>query len=390
MVAACAAPFAGSWRAPGAGRGEAPPPSLAMRTALAIFAWSRLAIWSLAAGTVLLFDDHLNPSRGRWDTPRLHEVGDWFDVLARWDSDWYLRIAESGYRWPSSTAAFFPLYPAVVAGLGRVLDGHYLVAGVLVSLAAGAAAFVLLHDLARRRLGGGDARRAVLYLAVFPSSLFLGVVYGEALFLALAIGTFVLAERGRLGWASVAAGLAILTRAQGLALLPALALFAWRSERRARALCTLAVPVALFLVYPIVLEAWIGHGLAFLDAQRIWDRSLAPLGPLGGLVQAIGEGDVVGPLLAIAFIALAVVAWRVLGAAYGIYSLAALALPMAFPSERLGGLYSFPRLALAAFPCLIALAVLGRNRKVNVVVVAVLCAGLAVNVVRWALWYWVA
>jgi hypothetical protein len=63
---------------------------------------------------------------------------------------------------------------------------------------------------------------------------------------------------------------------------------------------------------------------------------------------------------------------------------------MAFPSERLGGLYSFPRLALAAFPCLIALAVLGRNRKVNVVVVAVLCAGLAVNVVRWALWYWVA
>ena len=71
-----------------------------MRGALAIFAWSRLAIWALAAGTVLLFDDHLNPARHRWDTPRLHEVGDWFDVLARWDSDWYLRIAESGYRWP--------------------------------------------------------------------------------------------------------------------------------------------------------------------------------------------------------------------------------------------------------------------------------------------------
>ncbi len=101
------------------------------------------------------------------------------------------------------------------------------------------------------------------------------------------------------------------------------------------------------------------------------------------LAAAIGLGS-------IALLALAVVAWRVLGAAYGIYSLAALALPMAFPSERLGGLYSFPRLALAAFPCLIALAVLGRNRKVHVVVVAVLCAGLAVNVVRWALWYWVA
>ena len=39
----------------------------------------------------------------------------------------------------------------------------------------------------------------MLYLAVFPTSLFLGAVYGEGLFLALAAGTFALAERGRLG-----------------------------------------------------------------------------------------------------------------------------------------------------------------------------------------------
>ena len=109
-----------------------------------------------------------------------------------------------------------------------------------------------------------------------------------------------------------------------------------------------------------------------------------------GVVEAIGEGDVLGPLLAVGFLGLAVLAWRVLGAPYGVYALAALALPMAFPSERLGGLYSFPRLALAAFPCLVALAVLGRDRRVNAVVVAVLCTALAVDVVRWALWYWVA
>jgi hypothetical protein len=64
------------------------------------------------------------------------EVGDWFDVLARWDSDWYLRIAESGYRWPSSTPAFFPLYPVLVGGLGRVLGDRFLLAGVLVALPA--------------------------------------------------------------------------------------------------------------------------------------------------------------------------------------------------------------------------------------------------------------
>jgi hypothetical protein len=311
-------------------------------------------------------------------------------VWARWDSNWYLRIAESGYSWPSSTPAFFPLYPLLVAGLGRVLDDRFLLAGLVVSLAACAAAFVLLHGLARERLGPLVARRSVLYLALFPTSFFLGAVYGESLFLALALATFVLAERGRLGWAALAAGLAVLTRAQGVALLPALAVYAWRSRRRGRNLALLAVPVAMFLVFPLVLEAWTGHALAFVDAQRLWERSLAPLGPLGGLVQAIGEGDVVGPLLAVAMLALAALAWRLLGAPYGLYAIASLAIPMALPSERLGGLYSFPRFAIAAFPCLVALAVLGRDRRVHAVVVAVLCAGLAVGVVRWALWYWVA
>jgi hypothetical protein len=358
--------------------------------ALSIILWSRLARWVVAAGTVLLFDDHLNPRRGPWDTARLHELGAAVDVWARWDSNWYIRIAESGYSWPSSTPAFFPLYPLLVAGLGRVLGDHFLLAGLVVSLAACAAAFVLLHRLVRERLGPLVARRSVLYLALFPTSFFLGAVYGESLFQARAVGTFVLAERGRLGWSAFTAGLALLTRAQGVALLPALGIYAWRSERRGRNLALLAVPIAMFLVFPAVLEAWVGHGLAFLDAQRLWERSLAPLGPLGGLVQAIGEGDVVGPVLAVAMLALAVVAWRLLGAPYGLYALAALAIPMALPSERLGGLYSFPRFALAAFPCLVALAYLARDRRVHAVVVAVLCAGLAVGVVRWALWYWVA
>ena len=78
--------------------------------------------------------------------------------------------------------------------------------------------------------------------------------------------------------------------------------------------------------------------------------------------------------------------WR----SYGLYSVGVLALPMALPSERLGGLYSFPRFALVAFPCLVALAVLGRDRRVHVVTLAVLATALAVYVVRWALWYWVA
>jgi len=370
-------------------RVRAPPRS--SRPALRAFVWSRLAIWTLAGATLLVLDDRLNPERGRWDSDRLHELGALIDVWARWDSDWFLRIAADGYAWPSSTPAFFPLYPLAVGGVGRLLGGHYVLAGVLVSLAAGACAFVLLHRLAVARLGAAAAGRAVLYLAVFPTSLFLGAVYSESLFLVLAVGCFVLAERDRLGWAAALAGLALLTRAQGIALLPALALFALRSPRPARSLSALALPLLVFAAYPLALAAWIGRPFAFGEAQEaVWDRHLSAAGPLGGVWGAVAGGEVVELAFAVVMVGLGAAAWRLLGAPYGVYALGALLLPMAFPSDRLGALYSFPRLALAAFPCFLALAVLGRDRRVHVLVVAVSAAVLAMFVVRWALWYWVA
>src|SRR5205807_8304264 len=132
----------------------------------------------------------------------------------------FLEIAERGYD--HASAAFPPLYPAALWLLGHVLGGQYVLAGIAISLAAALGSFVLLHRLAETRLGADGARRAVLYLAVFPMSLFLQAVYSESLFLLLALAAFVLAERGRHLEAGVAAGLAILTRAIGIALLPSL------------------------------------------------------------------------------------------------------------------------------------------------------------------------
>ena len=127
------------------------------------------------------------------------------------------RLRRGATAWPprSTRSTRSPL-----AGVGRVFGGHYVVAGIVVSLAAALAAFVLLYRLTETRLGADGARRAVLYLAVFPMALFLGAVYSESLFLALAIGAFLLAERGRWLGAGLVTGLAMLTRIAGIALLP--------------------------------------------------------------------------------------------------------------------------------------------------------------------------
>ena len=116
--------------------------------------------------------------------------------------------------------------------VGRIFGGHYVTAGIAVSLAAALGGFVLLYRLAESRLGAEGARRAVLYLALFPMTFFLQAVYSEALFLLFTVAAFLAAERGRFLGAGALTGLALLTRPAGFALLPALALLAWRSPRR--------------------------------------------------------------------------------------------------------------------------------------------------------------
>jgi len=135
-------------------------------------------IWIAAIFAFFFFEPNRHPEASRWDTPRLHELGYFTDIWARWDSDFFLRVAQNGYD--GTSAAFHPLYPALVAVLGRVLFGHYLLAGLIVSLACCLGSFLLLYRLAEERLGPEGAERSVLYLAVFPMSLFLQAVYSES------------------------------------------------------------------------------------------------------------------------------------------------------------------------------------------------------------------
>jgi hypothetical protein len=369
---------------------------------LPIFVWTRLALWAAALFALLVFVPNRHPEADRWDSPRLHELGYGVDVWARWDSDWYLRVAEDGYsEKPSSTPAFFPLYPALVGALGRLLAGHYVLAGVLLSLAACLAAFLLLYRLALGHLGEEGARRAVLYLALFPTALFLQAVYSESLYLALVLGAFLLAERGRWLGAGVTAGLAILTRPVGVALLPALLVLAWRVPERRRAVAGVAAALPVAAIYPVLLAAWIGEPFAFFRAQEgIWERNLSWAGPLGGLWEGVAalareEGDRAFALnvqqlaFTLLFVALAVLAWRLFGAAYGVFAAVSLAIPLSVPSER-WPLLSMPRFGLVVFPLVLALAALGARRGLHEGIVAVSSLLLGVAVVQWALWQWVA
>ena len=370
------------------------------RDALTIFVWSRTAIWVAALLAFFWFEPNRHPDAARWDSPLIHDLGAFTDVWARWDSVFFVRIAEHGYD--HASAAFFPLYPALVWGLGHVFFGHYVLAGVIVSLAATLGAFVLLHRLAEQQLGADGARRAVLYLAVFPTALFLQAVYSDSLFLLLVLGAFVLAERKRFAGAGLATGLAVLTRANGVALLPAFALLAWRARDRGRALAGLALAVPVAGLYPLLLWRELGDPWAFAHAQDRWHRHLSPAGPLGGIWDALTKWVPSGTLerhaiavnvedlaFLVLFIVLTVIAWRRFGAAYGLFAAVSLAIPLSYPSSR-WPLLSLPRFGLGIFPLFLALAFLGGRPRVHTALVACSAVLLGLAVVQWALWQWVA
>jgi Mannosyltransferase (PIG-V) len=359
--------------------------------------------------------------------------------FARWDSTWYLAIAQGGYDHQPARTAFFPVYPLAMRGLGIVIASD-LIAGVLISLVAFGIALVLLHRLAALELDEPLARVTVLLVAFCPMSYFFSAVYSESLFLALSVGCFWQARMGRWAWAGLLGGLAAAERNSGLMLLvPVVLLFLYgprsdtsplvrpASASRIRRLApryrvtpklawVLLIPLGL-AAYMLVLALATGDGLAPFHSQQVWFRHFA--GPFGGVWDgAVAAWDglrqlVHGPpppvyfsqaggdalavagqnLMLFGFLVLGVVAlvgtFRRLPLAYGAYCLAALALPLSYPVTP-RPLISLPRYEVVLFPLFMWGAWWVERRRLTVPAVGTLAVLLGLFTAEFATWRFVA
>jgi hypothetical protein len=359
----------------------------------------------------------------KFDDPALtHAVGDpILAPLARWDSVWYLRIADSGYGDSAARTAFFPLYPLLVRGVGTLFGGSHaalLLAAYLVSLAAFVGALALLHSLTELELGRRLARPALLLLAVFPAAVFFGAPYSESLFLLLAVGVFYAARTGRWAWAGACAGLASGTRSAGLLLLLPLALIWWSSRpRRTGDAAWLLLAPAGIAAYAAWLGLAEGDALRFLDVQEAWSRELAvPLaGAWDGFIAAVdgvrqlasgsrrpvyfevAAGDpfriAAINVMLFATLVFAVVACvgvlRRLPRPYGVWVAASLVLPLSFPVTP-QPLMSLPRFVSVLFPIFMWLALVCEERRVTDLVAAASAVGLGLFTAQYASWHWIS
>jgi len=296
------------------------------------------------------------------------------EIFVAWDSGWYWDIATRGYYFRTdgqSSIAFFPLYPMLMRAAAAPFGGSAAatwIAGIAVALVAYLLALVAIHRFTERLFGSREAaRRTVLYIAVFPWSLFLARVYAESVFLLTSVLAVSRAYGGRWWQAGLWGALATLTRPNGMLIGIPLALLALRDRPDVRVLASrwvtlVPIPVALagFCAYAYRLT---GDPFAWLSAQAHWGYSLGhwPWEQLLRLISGVFEYgpygffftsdivpfEVLHGVPALIFLALTPLVCRRLGAAMGAYVLVSLLVPLS--SNTLEGLGRYASVLFPAF-----------------------------------------
>ncbi|MFE0648817.1 hypothetical protein ACFVZH_09550 [Streptomyces sp. NPDC059534] len=208
-------------------------------------------------------------------------------LSGRWDSVWYVRIAEHGYgyevRLPNgdvhSDLAFFPLFPALERGLAAVLSVDAATAGLIVAWSAGVAAAWGIYRCGAHVAGERAGVLLAVLWGVYPTAFVQSMAYTETLFTALAAWSLYAVLRGRWVLAGVLCAAAGLTRPTAAALIAALGITVVVTvvrERRlppAMAVGVLVAPLGWlgYIVYVGVRE---GSATAYFEVQAAWGNSI--------------------------------------------------------------------------------------------------------------------
>ena len=262
-----------------------------------VFAATRLGILLVAYLAAGLFIDSSLPSYHLRGTENIL-----VDVFgSRWDTGFYVSIAEEGYRYqgvPLPSVAFFPLYPLMMRTLGALV-GDVLIAGIVISNSALLLATMLLYRFTEDGWGQAVAERTIWYFLIFPTAFFGTAIYSESLFLLVAIGALYAARRGYWVVAALLGIASALTRFMGLIVAPMLLAEWWMQRHKQSAksrpsgmalLAAAAVPVGT-LAYAAYLGRVFGDPLAFVHGAAAWARQpQSPLLTLSGLLQTPDGG----------------------------------------------------------------------------------------------------
>jgi hypothetical protein len=214
--------------------------------------------------------DHLPPPHG------LHYA--LLGIWERFDTLWFLHIAEHGYDFPMAVI-FYPLYPTAIRFASALLPP--MTAALLVSTIA---AFFFFWGLLRlaKELPDVGRLRMLLLVCVWPTSFVLFTAYAEPLTLSLVVWAIVFGREARWEAATACGFFAGAARPTGVLVFIPLAVMAMRS-RQARSLIVALTPFGL-LSYWVWLRS--SGRSSVVDAYRLY-QGMTMVPPWTGLWEAL-------------------------------------------------------------------------------------------------------
>lgn len=320
-----------------------------------------------------------------------YELEGFWSYWMRWDTEWYVEVAQEGYDYipnTSSQVGYFPVYPLLMRWLAPIF-GNPIAAGMVISSLSIIGALLLLYrivlqDTEREAV----ARRSVLYIMLYPAALFFIAPYTESLFLLLSLAALWAAREKKWLWAAIFGAIASATRVQGFLLIALVGMewlnaHGWCLKRQSdksyptllsvirehwqSALLVTLIPSGL-VAYMAFQWVQFGTPFAFINSHTTIasDLSNIPfLGVIVGEIQWTLRGDNPDPWivpLGISALIFALVTlramWRKLPESYVVYTAMMILVPM-----WTGPLYSMTRFVGVMFPVFIVWAIWGAQRK---------------------------
>ncbi len=345
----------------------------------------------------------LAPTTSPWDPITTNMLQYW----AKWDSGWYLTILRQGYSWISpdrqSNIAFFPLYPILTKIVSFPFELNYFVAGLIVSNLALLGALFYLFALVKQEFNRTVAYRTVLFVVIFPLAFFYNTFYTESLFLLTLVASFYHARRNQ-WWAVGLWGFAAATtRFVGVALLiPLIMEYLAQREWKFTKIRTsigwlLLIPLGL-ASYMAYLKTHFANSLLFIAAESAWHRAYTspwrlisetywPLARhLSNYLDPIALAKILDFWYLIFYILAIIAIFLFLKKkSYGV-----LAVLLVLPALLSGTLESMPRYGMVIFPLYILLAVGARNIVLRSAYIIFATLLLAINIILFVNWQWVA
>lgn len=317
-------------------------------------------------------------------------------IWQRFDANWYISIAETGYGDITGDIHFPPLFPILIRIL-KPLFGSAFLAGLVISHLATLYAIKLLYETFYEWGESLPAKRTTLLMLIYPTSFFLFSVYTESLFLVLALLSLQHMRRHSWVWAGFWAFCAILTRLQGIALIIPMIYLMWMERqflKKAIQWFGLAQPAIGSLLYLFLRSRNVTNNIVPLVEADLHAQLGTPWKSYWYAVQTLLSGqfsfvDVLNLVLVTLFIILLISGWKRIPLEYNLYTTLSL-LIMLIRIVETQPLNSMSRYSLTLFPSFFILGLASENPWLRRLIIYTFVPLNLYLSAQFFLWGWVA